>query len=192
MSSKRQGLASKLFAVLGGAGLAISICAPRANSEAPVPPWTSANYANRYICNVTSTTSAIPATAKESFYTGIMKLNPTGKGFFQGGTLEASLTPFTGVTPTGLPTANFCSYTLDPSSVYTVNQNGTGTEELIWDVVSGNNAACAPGFTMTASMVLRNNVTDNNTVPRVDLTIDEFLGLQVPGGTESGHGYCLK
>src|SRR5579872_6629516 len=134
MSSMRQGLASKLLAVLGGAGLAISFCAPRANAQAaPVPPWANANYANRYICNVTSTTSAVPATATRSFFTGIMKLNPNGSGFFQGGTLNVALTPFTGVTPTGNASANFCSYTLDASSIYTVNQDGTGGESLVWD-----------------------------------------------------------
>jgi hypothetical protein len=194
MSLKRQGLASKLLTVLGGAGLAISICAPRAHAQAAaVPPWTNANYANRYICNVTSTTSAIPATAKESFYTGIMKLNPNGKGFFQGGTLDVALVPFTGVAPTGNASVNFCSYTLDTGSIYTVNQDGTGGESLIWDApTTPVNAACPGSFTMTASIVLRNNVTANNTVPRVDLTIDNFLGLQAAGGTESGHGYCLK
>jgi hypothetical protein len=51
---------------------------------------------------------------------------------------------------------------------------------------------CPPSFTTTASFVLRNNVTTNNTIPRVDMTLDNFLGLQAAGGTESGHGYCLK
>jgi hypothetical protein len=193
MSLIRQGLASKLLAVLGGAGLVISLCAPRAGAESPVPPWTNLNYANRYVCNVTSTTSAVPGTATRSFFTGIMKIAPNGSGFFQGGTLDVSLTPFTGVTPTGNATVNFCTYTLDIGSIYTVNQDGTGGETLTWDApTTPVNAACPPTFTMTASFVLRNNVTANNTVPRVDLTIDNFLGLQAAGGTESGHGYCVK
>jgi hypothetical protein len=197
MSSKRQGLASKLLTVLGGAGLAISLCAAGVGAQDPpaatsVPPWNNLNYSSRYICNVASTTSAIPATAKESFYTGIMKLNPNGSGFFQGGTLTAALIPFTGVAPVGNASVNFCTYTLDPSSLYTVAQDGTGAESLVWDAPSTPITGCPGSFTMTASFVLRNNATVNNTVPRVDMTFDNFLGLQTAGGTESGHGYCLK
>jgi hypothetical protein len=193
MSLIRQGLASKLLAVLGGAGLAISLCAPRVGAESPVPPWTNANYANRYVCNVTSTTATVPGDAARSFFTGIMRLAPTGSGFFQGGDLEVALTPFTGNTPTGNPTTNFCTYTLTTGSIYTVNEDGTGGESLIWTAPSTPITGCPPSFTMTASLVFRNNETDNNTAPRVDMTIDNFLGLQLAEGvTESGHGYCVK
>jgi hypothetical protein len=197
----RQRLASKLLAVLGGAGLAISFCAPRAGAESPVPPWTNANYANRYICNVTSSLEAVPPAGtgipKQSFLTGIMKLSPNGSGFFQGGTLDVPLVIYTGAAggiPTGNATQNFCTYTLDIGSIYTVNQDGTGGETLTWDApTTPVNAACPPSFTMTTSLVLRNNVTGNNTVPRVDMTIDNFLGVQTATLThESGHGYCVK
>src|SRR5581483_1041360 len=115
MPSNRQGLASKLLAALGGAWLVVGTCAPRASAQATVPPpWTNANYANRYICNVSFTTSAIPALAKRSYFTAIMTLAPNGKGSFQGGTFAVPLTPFTGTIPTGNPSANFCSYSLDP------------------------------------------------------------------------------
>jgi hypothetical protein len=210
MSSKRQGLASKLLTVLGGAGLAISLCAAGVGAQndpaiaAPVPPWNNANFASRYICNVDSTTAtipvavppAIPVAPAQSYYTGIMKLNPNGSGFFQGGTLDATVTSFTGTLPANpSPVANFCSYTLDPGSIYTVNQDGTGLLSLMWDAPStAVNPACPATFTMTASIVLRNNVTANNTVPRVDMTLNNFLNLKLSGATtgESGHGYCLK
>jgi hypothetical protein len=181
------------LAVLGGAGLAISFCAPRANAEAPVPPWTNANYANRYICNVTSTVPSTTSTVLQTHFTGIMKLNSKGNGLFQGGTLDAALIPFTNTGPSGNATQNFCTYSLDPSSIYSVNQDGTAGESLIWDLGSGNNGACPASFTMSASFVLRNNVTDNNTVPRADMTTDNFLNLQLGQGVlETGHGYCLK
>jgi hypothetical protein len=185
MPPKSRRLASKLCAVLGGAVLAISLCAP--GIYAQVPLFSNANYANRYICNVFFTTSAIPVLAKESYFTAIMKLAPNGKGFFQGGTFEVALTPFTGTIPTGNPSLNFCSYTLDASSFYTVNQDGIGGESLLWDTVTGNNPACPPTATMTVSFVMRNNVTANNTVPRLDLTFDILTGVPT-----SGSGYCLK
>jgi hypothetical protein len=186
MPPKNYRLASKLCAVLGGAGLAISLCAPGANAQ--VPPFSNANYANRYICNVFFTTSTIPVLAKQSYFTGLMRLAPNGKGFFQGGTFEAALTPFTGTTPTGNPSANFCTYTLDPSSFYTVNQDGTGGESLIWDApATPVSPACTSGPTMIVSFVLRNNVTANNTVPRLDLIFSIQTGVPT-----SGSGYCLK
>ncbi len=195
MSSKRQGLASKLLTVLGGAGLAISICAPRASAQATIPPpWTVANYANRYVCNVASTTSAVPPSAKQHFFTGVMLLNPTGNGTYQGGSLLASLTPFTGVAPTGAAPANFCSYSLNPNgSGYTVNQDGTGVEILTW-LPSGTPIPGCPNasFIMVDSIVLRNNTTANNTVPRTDFTTDNFLGLHSATVEDPGHGYCLK
>jgi hypothetical protein len=189
MPSMRQGLASKLLAMLGGAGLVIGICALRANAQATVPPpWTNANYANRYICNVSFTASVVPVLAKRSYFTAIMKLVPNGKGFFQGGTFEVPLTPFTGTIPTGNPSANFCSYSLDPSSLYTVNQDGAGGESLLFDgPATPVNPACPLTAMITASFVLRNNVTANNTAPRLDLTFDILTGVPT-----SGRGYCLK
>jgi hypothetical protein len=194
MSSKRQGLASKLLTVLGGAGLAISICASRASAQATVPPpWTIANYANRYICNVESTTSVVPTIAKQTYFTGVMLINPNGKGGYQGGSLLAALNPFTGIAPSGNATVNFCAYSLDPtSSKYTVNTNGIGLEILAWIITGGQNSLCAPSFTMTDSIMLRNNVTANNTVPRTEFSTDNFLGLHSTTVDDPGHGYCLK
>lgn len=196
--SKRQRLASKLFAVLGGAGLAISICAPRASAQATIPPpWTVANYANRYICNVASTTS-VPTSPPapgvgQNYFSGVILINPNGRGGYQGGTLLASLTPFTGIAPTGLASANFCTYSLSPTlSRYTVQTNGLGTESLTWGLNAGQNVNCAPSFTMTNAIVLRNNATENNTVPRTDFTTDNFLGLHSSAVQDPGSGYCLK
>jgi len=197
--SKRQGLASKLLAVLGGAGLAIGICALRASAQedAPVPPpWTVANYANRYVCNVESTTS-VPTTPPvpgvgQNYFTGVMLINPNGRGGYQGGTLLASLTPFTGVAPTGNALVNFCAYSLSPTlSRYSINTNGIGAESQTWALNAGQNPSCAPSFTMTNSIVLRNNSTANGVVPRTDFTTDNFLGLHSTGN-DPGHGYCLK
>jgi hypothetical protein len=39
---KRRSVAARLFAVLGGAGLAFSICVPRATAR--VPPFSNTNY----------------------------------------------------------------------------------------------------------------------------------------------------
>jgi len=191
--SKRQGLASKLLAVLGGAGLAIGICAARASAQATIPPpWTVANYANRYICNVESTTSA-PTVGGQNYFTGVMLINPNGRGGYQGGSLLASLTPFTGVAPTGNALVNFCAYSLSPTlSHYSVNTNGIAAEILTWGLNAGQNASCAPSFSMTNSTMLRNNSTANNVVPRTDFTTDNFLGLHSVTVNDPGHGYCLK
>jgi hypothetical protein len=180
--SKRQGLASKLFAVLGGAGLAISVCAPRANAGAPVPPpWTNANYANRYVCNETS---------DENFVTGVAKINPNGAGGYSAGTLFAAGDPFFTISTSGTPPSNFCSYSLNTSSSgYAINSHGIGTEVQSWTAASTNNADCQPSFVMTTTIVIRNNLTANNTVPRTDFTSDNFMGVTNPGVTIAGGAF---
>lgn len=181
--SKRRGLASKLFAVLGGAGLAIGICVPRANAQ--VPPFSNANYANRYVCNVH---------ADFDFVGAVMKINPNGSGGFTAGTMNAAISPFAAFNPAGTAPTNFCSYTLDaPASSYAVSQQGIGTEVLSWTANSTNNTSCPESspaggnFLMYNKFVLRNNVTANNTVPRSDITSGNLLD-----DGETGRGYCLK
>ena len=82
---KRRSVAARLFAVLGGAGLAFSICVPRATAR--VPPFSNTNYGGRYICSVS---------ARGNFFTAIMLLMPSGSGSgtYRGGTLFASVGAF--------------------------------------------------------------------------------------------------
>jgi hypothetical protein len=180
--SKRQGLASKLCAVLGGAGLAIGICAPMAMAQASVPPpFANANYANRYVCNVTS---------DDNFFTAIMKINPNGKGQYTAGTLTGSGSEFFAFDPGAVPPTNFCSYSLATgTSGYAIDSHGLGTEVLGWIPASGQNAACPPGFTMNTRIVLRNSVNANNIVARTLITSGNLLG-QSP--FDPGYGYCFK
>ena len=195
--SKRQGLASKLFTVLGGAGLAITVCAPRASSQATIPPpFTAANYANRYVCNLSAFVNVADQTVS-----GISKINPNGKGKYTAGTLTSPGTPFFFVDTTKTAPSNFCTYSLNTTaSGYSVTSQGIGTDIQAWTLVAGQNTLCQPSFVMTSMFVLRNNVTDNNIVPRLELTIDNFLGVSNPGvkangGMASdvpGTGYCYK
>jgi hypothetical protein len=187
--SKRQGLASKLLAVLGGAGLAIGICAARASAQdaSKPPPWSNANYANRYICNVSSDGDL------GQHLTGVMKINPNGAGKYTAGTLNASSSPFVPFLPNATPSSNFCSYSLNTaSSTYAVASNGIGTESLVWTRSTSNSLLCPLGFTMTDKFVIRNNVTGNNVVPRTDFTSNNFLGQHSTNFRDPGHGYCLK
>lgn len=174
---KRQGLASKLFAVLGGAGLAIGICATRASAQATVPPpWTNANFDNRYICNVSSNGGE---------FTGVMKINPSGTGVYTAGTLYASASPFAAFNPNATPAANFCTYALNThASTYGISSKGIGSDVLSW-ALTGGPAGCPSSFVMTDTFVIRNNVTANNTSPRTDFTSNNFLG-------DPGAGYCIK
>ena len=97
--SKRRWVASKLLAVLGGAGLAIGVCVPRASAQ---PPFSNASYANRYVCGVSS---------DDDFFTGTMILSPNGTGTYISGTLEAPVSALAAFNPALPPTGNFCSIT---------------------------------------------------------------------------------
>jgi hypothetical protein len=194
--SKRQGLASKLFTVLGGAGLAITIYAPRVNAAPIPPPFTPANYANRYVCNLSAYVDGF-----DDHATGISKINPNGKGKYTAGTLTSPGTPFFDVDTTKTAPSNFCTYSLNTaSSGYSVTSQGIGTDIQSWRLNPGQNALCQASFVMTSMFVLRNNVNANNIVPRLELTIDNFLGVSNPGviaagGAVSdvpGTGYCYK
>jgi hypothetical protein len=182
--SKRKWAAAKLFAVLGGAGLAIGICAPRVSIAQP-PPFTAANYANRYECNVTS---------DENFYTAVMLLYPNGAGTYTNGTLVAAGGRFFAFDPAMPPEANTCSYSLIlPSSAYVVSANGFTTEVLSWMADAANNAACPVStpplgsFVMSNTTALRANVTAAGVVQNEQITSGNLLDFPFPG-----YGQCLK
>jgi hypothetical protein len=177
--SKRRWVASKLFAVLGGAGLAIGVCVPRASAQ---PPFSNANYANRYVCNVSS---------DSNFFTGMMELVPNGAGTYISGTLEmpaSAVGPFNILLP---PPGNFCMYTLDiAGSSYSVDVHGVGIEVLSWTTT---NPACpgSPTFTMSNAIVLRAFDTRlSGAVVRTEITSNNFVN-EAPSAF-AGYGYCLK
>jgi len=169
--------------LLGGAGLALGIAAARAEAQASAPPpFTNANYANRYVCNVTAGGNQAVA---------IMKINPNGKGRYTAGTFLTPISPFAMFDPTATPPSNFCSYSLDTStSTYAIDSHGSGSEVLTWAPATSNNAACPPGLVFNTRTELRNSVNGNNVVARTLFT----LGVQVGPGALSapGDGYCLK
>jgi hypothetical protein len=183
--SKRKWVAAKLFAVLGGAGLATCICLSRASALTIVPPFSASNYVNRYICEVSS---------DENFFTGVMSLYPNGAGAYTAGTLNAPLSPF-GVAlfnPANPPQANTCSYSLIlPGSSYTVSANGLTVEVLSWKAVAGNNLNCPVSFVMSNELVLRANVNAAGAVQRLQLTSGNLLnqGLTID---DPGEGQCFK
>jgi hypothetical protein len=183
--SKRQGLASKLLAVLGGVGLVIGICATRASAQAlRPPPWSNANFANRYIRNEGS---------DADHFTGVIRYNPNGNGRYTAGSLSASGSPFFPFQPNSTAPTNFCNYSLSTtSSGYAVTSGGSGTEVLTWIASASNNANCPPSFTENDTFVIRNNVTANNTVPRIDFSSNNFLGQHSATFKDPGYGYVLK
>lgn len=176
--SKRKWVATKLFAVLGGTGLAIGICVPPAT--AVVPPFAAKNYANRYVCTVTDSSNGT---------TGVVRIKPNGSGAYINGLLEIALDggafPFDPAAP---PEDNFCSYSLViAASSYTVSANGLGTEVQSWKAASGNNADCPGSFVMANEIALSTNLD----------SAGESTALQLTSGNladddEPGQGYCLK
>jgi hypothetical protein len=119
---KRRSVAARLFAVLGGTGVALSIGVPRATAR--VPPFSNQNYAGRYVCSVSS---------NGNLFTAIVLLTPSGTssssdmGIYRSGTLFASVGAFFAFDPKAPPKDNFCSYTLDTSpksSFYVVGTKG--------------------------------------------------------------------
>jgi len=183
--SKRKWVAAKLFAVLGGAGLAIGICVPRAIAQLPTFEFSNANYLNRYTCNETS-----------GKFTGQMVLHVNGAGTYVSGTLEAPLSAFTTITPISVaPAANFCSYTLDVSgSSYLVSEDGIGVEVLSWTAASTNSSCPASGgtFIMSDTFVMRTNgLKPSGAVVRTEITSNNFLN-QGQTTVDPGYGHCLK
>jgi|SRR5579883_1954703 hypothetical protein len=178
---KRKWVAAKLFAVLGGAGLAFGLCVPSASAQAPTPGnFSNANYANRYVCNLAS---------DDDFYTALTTVFPNGGGTFTSGTMEAPVSAFVAFDPTLPPPANFCAYSLDVAgSSYAVATNGTGVEVLSWSPASTNNPSCPAGFLMSDSFVMRiNGAKPSGAVVRTETTSDNLLGEDEPGW-----GPCLK
>jgi len=176
--SKRKWVAAKLFAVLGGTGLAIGICVPRAT--AVVPPFSAANYANRYVCNVSDDSNGT---------TGVARVNPNGAGAYHSGDLQVALDgavfPFDPAVP---PEDNFCEFTLNTAaSSYTVSASGLGTEVQSWKAVPGNNVDCPPSFVMANAIALRTNINANGKVQNVQLSSGNLADDDEPG-----YGSCLK
>jgi len=177
--SKRKWVAAKLFAVLGGTCLAIAVCVPRATAVT-VPPFSAANYANRYVCNLSDDSAGTTAVARVS---------PNGAGAYNSGDLEVALDGAVfAFDPAVPPEDNFCAYTLNPaSSSYTVGANGLGTEVQRWKAVPGNNADCPGSFVLANEIALRTNVNAAGKVQNVQLT----SGNLADDG-EPGYGSCLK
>jgi hypothetical protein len=181
---KRKWVAARLFAVLGGAGLAFGLCVPKANAQAPTPGnFSNANYANRYVCNEAS---------DDNFFIALMTLFPNGTGTFTTGTMQAPDSAFT-VFDAGLPPpSNYCAYTLDVAgSSYLVSSNGTGVEVLSWTGPATNNVNCpdSPGtFIMSDTFVMRiNGARPSGAVVRTEVTSNNLLDEDEPG-----LGHCLK
>ena len=186
---KRKSVAARLFAVLGGTGLALSICAPRATA-ARVPPFSNNNYAGRYVCSVSS---------RGNFFTAIMLLMPSGTssssgmGIYSGGTLFASVGAFFAFDPKAPPKDNFCSYTLDTSpksSFYVVSSKGLTREVLTWMAVAPNNPACpatSGSFIMSQKSALGSNVDVTGKVKNTSISSGNLLDQDFPGD-----GDCSK
>ena len=185
---KRRSVAARLFAVLAGAGLALSICVPRATAR--VPPFSNTNYRGRYVCSVSS---------RGNFFTAIMLLMPSGTGSssgmgtYRGGTLFASVGAFFAFNPSVPPKDNFCTYSLDTSpksSFYVVASTGLTTEVLTWMAAAGNNPACpatSSSFIMSQESVLRANVNKAGEVQDTSISSGNLLDQDLPGD-----GYCSK
>lgn len=185
---KRRSVAARRFAVLGGAGLALSICVTRAIAR--VPPFSNTNYGGRYVCSVSS---------RGNFFTATMLLIPSGTssssgmGTYRGGTLFASVGAFLAFNAKAPPKDNFCSYSLDispKSSFYVVGSNGLTTEVLTWMPAAGNNPACpatSGSFIMSQESVLRANVNKTGEVQDTSISSGNLLDQDLPGD-----GYCSK
>jgi hypothetical protein len=180
--SKKQGVASRLCVVLGGIGLVLGVWLPRASAAPPIPPFTNANYANRYECIMT---------ADNNFATAIVRLLPNGTGGYKLGTMSAPANIF-GIAfdPTKGAAANFCSYTLSTGqSFYVVNSKGIVTTEILsWAGLGTNAPGCDPGFTMNdVAVVQQGSLTADNVVTRVLSTSGNLLDGGLPG-----KGECYK
>jgi len=176
--SKRKWVGAKLFAVLGGTGLALGICVPRAT--AVVPPFSAKNYTNRYVCTVSDDSNST---------TGVVRIRPNGSGAYNGGTLEIALDgavfPFDPAAP---PEDNFCTYSLVPAaSSYTVSANGLGTEVQSWKPAAGNDPDCPLSFVMSNTIALQTNVNAGGVAQDLLLTSSNLAD-----DGEPGYGSCLK
>jgi hypothetical protein len=180
--SKKQGVASRLCVVLGGMGLVVGVWLPRASAAPAIPPYTNANYDNRYECIMTTADNFAPA---------VVRLLPNGSGGYKTGTLSAPANIF-GIPfdPTKGVGANFCSYTLSTGqSFYVVNSKGIVTTEILaWSASGTNPAGCAGDFTMNdVAVVQQGSLTADNVVTRVLSTSGNLLD-----GADSGKGECYK
>ena len=174
MSRKKNSM-TKLIRALGVLGLVIGFYVPRVNAQAPHAETTlsTANYSGRYVCLVTS---------DGDFYSAVIKYNPNGASGYSAGTLIASDDAFTG----GLATA-FCTYSINGSSLYTIDGHGLGFEKLIWNAASTNDPSCPTAFIDNTAIALRNLINNNGAVVDSEISDGNLLGQGF-----AGHGYCLK
>jgi hypothetical protein len=179
---KKQGVASRLCVVLGGIGLVVGAWLPKASAAPPTPPYTNANYNNRYECSLT---------ADDNVATAIARVLPNGSGGYKIGELEAAGALF-GIAfdPTMGVAANFCLYTLNTGqSFYVVNTKGIITTDILtWTAASANNKLCPGSFSMNdIGVVQQGSLTSDNVVTRVLSTSGNLLD-----GGEPGKGECYK
>jgi hypothetical protein len=180
--STKQGVASKLCVVLGGIGLVVGVWLPKASAAPPIPPYTNANYNNRYECRMT---------ADDNTITAVARILPNGSGGYSIGSLQAPTTVF-GIAfdPTKGPAANFCAYALNTGqSFYVVNSKGIITTEILaWTASGSNTTGCPADFVMNdAAVVQQGSLTSENVVTRVLSTSGNLLDQADPG-----KGECYK
>ena len=187
--SMRKWVARRLLAVLGGAGLAFGICVSQASAQLP-PPFSNANWANRYTCTEVLSAGGL-------FDTGQMNIFPNGSGTFVSGKLVAPVTDnaiagaFNDLAP---PTGNFCTYALDVAgSSYLINSNGIGVQVLNWSPTVTTGPCIVPAaYNMSETIVLRTNgVRPSGAVVRAETTSNNFLD-ESAAPPSAGDGRCLK
>jgi|SRR6516225_221230 hypothetical protein len=161
---------SKLIAGVAVLGLLIGFSATKAGAQLG-----NANYIGRYAC--TATDNIIGNTA-------VIKYGPNGAGAYEGGTLTASGTPFTG--------SGFCVYDLNlAASSYTIGTDGTGFEKLTWTASATNAPGCPPTFVDQTAIALSTNLNTGGATLQADFTDADLLGAS-GGAGEVGYGYCVK
>jgi len=159
------------------------IALPKASAAPPIPPYTNANYNNRYECIMIT---------DDNFGTAIARLLPNGSGSYKTGSLSAPGNIFDiPFDPNKGPDANFCSYTLNTGqSFYVVNSQGIVTTEILAWTASGTNTTpgCPGDFVMNDVAVLQQgSLTSDNVATRVLSTSGNLLDSGAPG-----KGECYK
>jgi hypothetical protein len=167
---------SKLIVALGGVGLLLGLSVPKAGAE--LNSFSAKNYDGRYICTEAS---------QDDFFTAVIKYGPNGGGAYMSGTLVGAENNFL-FPPVDIPALAFCSYSLNlAASSYSINADGSGTEQLVW-VQSPVNANCPIGsFTDQHFLLLRNTPNAANQVQRSD-----FSSVNLFDQADAGHGTCYK
>lgn len=194
---KRKWVAAKLFAALGGVGLAFGLCVPRASAANTSPDpnispgsFSNANYLNRYICN---------ESADGNLFTALIRLRPNGSGAFEAGVMQAPISADGGAIVGGNPpNLNFCEFDLNTNgSAYVVGTNGVGVEVLSWTAAATNSAGCATPyatatFSSSDTFVLRNQSRASGASISDEITSDNLLNQGATAATGAGYGSCSK